>query len=432
VSMAFPIDVSKPFRYPSELIRMVDAVRRVTEYDETRWIEWKSTLDLANFHGIRHLARQVLGFANREPRVAANWAGGYAYLVVGASPGQLKGVSPIDTERITSQVQSYVGGEVVWTPEYITLDKAQVLVVIVEPPREGDPIHVLRRDLDPYKAGAILIRRHGQTVQADPSEMAMLQRRLLKRSEQIEISVEPRNTAIEAVPGFASLVENWARRERDTLLPASDNEQSGFRIVPQTDFIARVDAYLQEASRARLERAAWQWYRHDPAKLAITLMNNCDRNFSKVAVQLTIRHESVGVFEGDFLKFVEDDEPKLPRAPKVSAAATTTSYSDIYRLLPGGLEAKFAIPKFPGLISRGWIADKKIGTVYIQFDSFDLRPGYEIQLPAVPLMVNAHAEDAITVGWVATATNANGVAEGSFDVNVVQSTLSDAWLESSV
>jgi hypothetical protein len=89
--VALPIDVSRPFRYPSELERLADAVCKADENDETRWIEWKSTLDLASSNSVKHIARQVLGFANRDPQVAASWAGGYAYLVVGVSPGEQKG-----------------------------------------------------------------------------------------------------------------------------------------------------------------------------------------------------------------------------------------------------------------------------------------------------------------------------------------------------
>ena len=75
-AVPFPIDVSKPFRYPSELKRLVQAVRAAGEYDETRWIEWKRSLDLTAVEGIRHIARQILGFANREPRVAARGRAG--------------------------------------------------------------------------------------------------------------------------------------------------------------------------------------------------------------------------------------------------------------------------------------------------------------------------------------------------------------------
>jgi hypothetical protein len=55
--MPFPIDVSRPFRYPSELRRLAEAVGNAGDYDETRWIEWKSTLDLTSDPGQLHLIK---------------------------------------------------------------------------------------------------------------------------------------------------------------------------------------------------------------------------------------------------------------------------------------------------------------------------------------------------------------------------------------
>jgi hypothetical protein len=70
----FPIDdLSHPFRRPSELRRLVEAVRVADDKDEARWIEWKSRLDLTSRPGHLHLVKQILGFANRDPQVAALW-----------------------------------------------------------------------------------------------------------------------------------------------------------------------------------------------------------------------------------------------------------------------------------------------------------------------------------------------------------------------
>jgi hypothetical protein len=153
----FPIDVSKPFRYPSELKRLVEAVRLAGDYDETRWVEWKRTLDLTATEGTRHIVRQILGFANRDPHVAAQWACGYAYLLIGASPEALMGVTPIDPEQLVSKIRPYVGSHITWTPEYVEVDGVTILVIIVEPPRPGDEIHALRKQLDPHKPGTVLV-----------------------------------------------------------------------------------------------------------------------------------------------------------------------------------------------------------------------------------------------------------------------------------
>ncbi|MFD1938386.1 hypothetical protein ACFSKW_43620 [Nonomuraea mangrovi] len=50
-------------------------------------LEWKSTLELDKKTGWHHIARAIVGFANRMPDIAAAYAEGRAYLVVGIEPG---------------------------------------------------------------------------------------------------------------------------------------------------------------------------------------------------------------------------------------------------------------------------------------------------------------------------------------------------------
>jgi Putative DNA-binding domain len=326
----FPIDVSKPFRYPSELKRLAQAVRTAGDYDETRWIEWKRTLDLTGAVGIRHIVRQILGFANRDPQVAAQWAGGHAYLVIGASPEALGGVTQLDHEQLVSKIRPYVGSQVTWTPEYIEIDGVIVLVIVVEPPRPGDEIHVVRKDLDRYKAGTVLIRRHGQADQADADEMAMLQRRLLARTPQVELAVESVVPAIENLPDFQGLIETWASEERVRRVAAryqpepTDRGESAVTGKPLLGaafaaavaasrdgrnlerYMNEVDSYLAKAKQALMERGIWSLARHRPAMLAMQMLNSSSRNYAQVGVVLTIK--SAGVRGGAVARRCENRE----------------------------------------------------------------------------------------------------------------------------
>jgi hypothetical protein len=189
VVVGLMIDTSRAFRFPSELIKLVRAVYEASDVDETRWIEWKSRLDLTGNNVVHHLVRQILGCANREPAVAERWAGGYAYILIGVSPGQLYGVQAVDPEQVVSKIRPYVGSEIVWTPEYVSVDGVDVLVVIIDPPQNGDMIRTLRKALQPYEAGTVLTRRPGQVERADPDEMIMLQKRLMAGPTQVGVSV---------------------------------------------------------------------------------------------------------------------------------------------------------------------------------------------------------------------------------------------------
>lgn len=87
--MALDFDSRRAPRLPSEYLKLVQAVRRATSADETDWLEWKSTLDLqpanrADKSGLAHIARAIIGFANRMPDVARRHAEGHGLLVVGA------------------------------------------------------------------------------------------------------------------------------------------------------------------------------------------------------------------------------------------------------------------------------------------------------------------------------------------------------------
>ena len=64
---------------------MKDLVRYVlaaNTKNETDWLEWKVGVDLSKPEGRFDVAKQVLGFANRDPNRAALNAGGCAYVVL--------------------------------------------------------------------------------------------------------------------------------------------------------------------------------------------------------------------------------------------------------------------------------------------------------------------------------------------------------------
>lgn len=434
--MPFPIDVSRPFRYPSELRRLAEAVHYAGDYDETRWVEWKSTLDLTAVEGIRHAAKQILGFANREPKVAAAWAQGHAYLVIGVSPKILKGVTPVDPERLVSSIQPYVGGEIAWTPEYIQVDHTDILVIIVEPPRPGDAIHLLRKDLDKYRAGTVFIRRPGQTVQADVDEMRALQRRLLAGTAQIELVIEPVHPMIEARPDFQALTDNWIARERARRLSAhhkpeatEDGSASSSSIVrfvgkesrTLEQYSVEIDSYLDKAREALMARSVWRLARHEPAMLTLQMANHTGRNFTQVQVVLTIDKRSARGFDEDLLKLSDGNEPDLPTPPLPLGTPTMAFQGSIaYHSHIGIHELASQL----NAVGRGWQASNTADAVRIEFDPRDIRPHGRAILPAVPLIVFAEPGTAISMKWEATATNADGMVTGSAAINVSAATLS--------
>ena len=137
-SVALEIDVSRALVRPSDLRELVQAVRAASSEDETDWLEWKSRLDLSTTSGRFAVAKAIIGFANRTPQDAHRVAEGHAYLVVGAAPGQLPGVTPIESHVLEAGLARYLGHDGPrWTSHNVPVESVNVVVIDVHPPPAG-------------------------------------------------------------------------------------------------------------------------------------------------------------------------------------------------------------------------------------------------------------------------------------------------------
>lgn len=171
---------------PSALEALVLAVRDAHASEpETRGIEWKSTLDLSDPRARFSIARHLLGFANREVAAAQRYFDGYAYLLIGVEPGRVLGIDLPDPADLNNALAQYVPqGRVSWDPFLVELDGKTILILEIPPPRPGDTIATLQRAYDTAPEGRIFIRRPGQTAEASPEEITMLERRLLAPTDE--------------------------------------------------------------------------------------------------------------------------------------------------------------------------------------------------------------------------------------------------------
>jgi len=176
--MSLAVDASRAFRSPHELTGLIEAVLGASENDESDWIEWKSGLALGEKDTQGTLARHVLAMANRRPELAARYATGCGYVIVGAEPGNCAGVTEVDPAVLSHGMQPYLGAEGPgWGLQYVNLQGVSVLVVTVEPPRSGDRIFTLQKAFAKYLAGAVFVRRPGRTDLAGPNDIRVLEDR---------------------------------------------------------------------------------------------------------------------------------------------------------------------------------------------------------------------------------------------------------------
>jgi hypothetical protein len=127
--------------------------------------------------------------ANRLPDRAALYVGGYGYLVMGAEPGSVPGITMVDPAILGQGVQSWLSTEgPAWWPHAVSDDETgvSVLVVTVAPPQPGQRAFTLRKDLTvttprggskSYPAGTIFVRYPGRTEIAGPGDIRALEDR---------------------------------------------------------------------------------------------------------------------------------------------------------------------------------------------------------------------------------------------------------------
>lgn len=101
------LDVTRPLRGVNDLAALVRYVLATNAKNETTWLEWKRMLDLTTSQHRFDVAKQILGFSNREPDRAAAYAGGCAYVVIGAEPSNLAGQDSIDPADLEAGLRRY-------------------------------------------------------------------------------------------------------------------------------------------------------------------------------------------------------------------------------------------------------------------------------------------------------------------------------------
>lgn len=176
--------------------------------------------------------------ASRPVATAHSAMQGHGYVVVGAEPGSVAGVTPIDPSELDRGIRNYLGSN---GPEWrfnwiLEAGPAHVLGVTVDPPRPGDRIRTLDKESERHLRGTVLIRRPGQTVQADPGEIRAMEDRHLastlesrKREVLARIS-EAVDAAFEKVTDANTADRPWiiwtAQRNRvEDALEASDGPE---------------------------------------------------------------------------------------------------------------------------------------------------------------------------------------------------------------
>lgn len=272
-------DTDRPPLREQDFVALVRAVVAARPGDESSWLEWKGHLELAKPDAKGAVARCIVAFANRDPQAAARFCDGRAYLVVGAEPGRIVGIAEADPADLTGWWEPYLGVDGPrWEPHWVTVEGATVLVVEVDTPRRGDPLHVIRKETLGVRDGDIYLRRAGKSERATSADIRALSLRAGGARSLTGVSVrlsEPEQLTpvafdLEAIEVYLDAVRDACLASLRTVQPprtpkafnpvdltsTSEGKKSGVSLGELEDLEEReaAGASLDDTDRARLEQ----------------------------------------------------------------------------------------------------------------------------------------------------------------------------------
>lgn len=478
--MALSFDDVQPVAGSARRRELIQAVRHADDTDERDWLEWKGTVDLTSQREVgKHLARNVLGMANRNPDAAARSCGGWAFVLAGAEPGSVHGVTPVDNADLEARIRSYLDPEgPAFDLAYEHVDGSTVLIVSVLPPQWGDPKRYLTKDIiddagrTRYARGSVFVRRNGATHQADDDEQRLIDRRMAATRGTVAVTVHPAdgNAVVAAVDTSDEAINRWTDEESaGLLLPLLEQEeeegerheeqaQADFDVEEEEEgsLVARFG--LPPAFPTAVQQALKNYERAWPTLRAAGVVprpENRDPDEYRAQVEaweerargagavealrravqgghcrvdLTITNPTQRNFDavrvevripGD-VEAVEDayeiDSPGLGRKPRLWGSPAPTPFFDRFT----SPVSNWTVGAHPGLLTSGpGVTIDNQASAKLTFSPVDLRPKTSERLPPVHLLVAADlAGQTIAATWRATARDADGEAEGTLTIDV--------------
>lgn len=464
------VDIARPMRTHTQVGKLVAAVTSAEPHDEADWIEWKIDLDLGSHEGQGTLARHILGIANRDPGNALRVARGCGYVLVGVEPGACPGIVPIDPADLEPRIQPFLGEDgPVWQPLWVIEGERHVLVVVVDPPAQGDPIHTLRRPFGKYDDGDVFVRRMGATHKANSTEIQRLAARTRNAAESGRLDVElvsikaSKVTPLDCSP---HVVNSWLDGQRRQLLQpleehlaaeaamqdASEVEDdrpdgvsptshpalgmglaSSIRHIAEQARLAneivgpvrkpedrspekyreQVESYLDRAAHVLEQVATDRHIREGACRIELAVRNASDYPFRDVEVELYIPGEGVRAT-------AELAHEKLPKPPRPWGDRWVEPYSQLFggTVVPAGISESLIRGLQPQYFGPSLDIENH-GSATLTFPSVDLAPRSARNLDEFNLIVPPElAGQELAARWTARSTSVPGVVEGTLAIEV--------------
>lgn len=456
--MTTEIDVSRAPRGEIAAAQLVAAVAGGDDRVERHYLELKSDLDLTKKTDVAKIAKYILGSANRMPDVAATAFEGYGVMVIGVAPGAVRGVPPIEVLEIDKIVSRYLGAsgprwDLVRVP--VPDSKNEVLVIVVDPPKDGQQPFPCRKDGDGLVDGRIYIRADGETREAKGDEIdRLLVRGAVQELPEVSFGVSMDGAVHPIVVNTSQTLDDYLNRTSQRLLDALPKPEPESVDVPpalasalsphiaavsrmQADF-AKIQASTafsmmktEPESRTESEYQASidEWTAHFRERWPSAIDGLAGRLLSGVAIRVKnetkaflhdveVRIHLEGPVRG--VEWTADDDFDsadlgLPEAPRSWGPTQRSAFAHLQ-----------GAPYFPSVAvpsahqsSLEW---RNSGSVNLCLDVGDLRPREEYVFDDEELILVVPAEadtEAVRGTWEITARGHNEIYTGTIVVEVV-------------
>ena len=428
---------------PAEWVSFLAAVEHAASGDEQTWLEWKSTLDLTSRHDVGMiLSKAILAMANRDPEDAARTMGGHGIVIVGLEAGTVHGVSHLDN----ADLDKTVGADGPrWDPIWYKSEGKDVLIVVIDPPCWGDPIWTFRKQIENYADGTIFVRKRARSEPANSADIARLSARLTRTAaiEGLNIGVgvecpQPLAKIAWAAEGIDAAIDAERSHLMEPLMkaraararPATNANLYGTRMPnvmqafaeigmfssepePRTEaeYEAEVETYL-DSVREEMPVALLKMGSSLVAAPKFVATNLTQRNYERLEVRVHI----AGDVEAEHIRSrMPKFEDLLPPRPRLWGPIRT-NYANL------GIPLNYSMPNIS--VGPHTIIEHD-GSITLTFPPIDLRPGKTKSVEdKYVLLVSSSRDEPVIAQWSATATNADGQANGSFEIPFAGQTVS--------
>ena len=345
-------------------------------------------------------------------------------MLVGVEPGSMPGTDQFDPAKLHDWIDPYIGATgPAWRPRYIQVDDTTILAIEVDPPRDGDSIHTLRKTFEKIRAGTVFVRKNGKTHPAEPEDIKNLE----QRGQGSRLSVDLGFVGDLAISWFdesalVATITEIADSQKEALLSqaqepdraaeaqaeASQLLTAGF-YVPDTRTISQYTEEVKQWHSEWTEQAPGHWVGAfadadaGHGKCSLSLTNLTDHNFTSVEVRLEIP-------DAQAFTDLYDLETNLPDMPLPYGQGR----------LSVGFDTGFSTLRIPSLADTPtiWAYNYKNRAV-VRWEVGDLRPEQTLNSDLLYVLVGkAPSTRRLSVRWSATSKSASGVERGTVELRL--------------